>query len=300
MTRTNGTVIEMPVKSNFREGLSPFEYFNSTHGARKGAVDKSLKPSDSGYLMRKLVDVAHSVVVTMHDCGTSQGVCKVPVRKGDKIEQPLAESIRGRISRNTIEHPVTKEVIVRENEMITVEVAQKIEALGMDKIRVRSPMTCRAPLGVCQLCYGMDLSTGALVEEGMAVGIIAAQSIGEPGTQLTMRTFHIGGVVTREAGETETRTQDITGGLPRVTEIFEARTPREPAKMAEVGGVVRLGERKRGKRTIYIQPVDDQGEGPARRSSTSSRRASMFAWPTTTASRPATGWCSGRWCRTRS
>jgi DNA-directed RNA polymerase subunit beta' len=429
MAKPNGTIIETPIKANFREGLSVLEYFSSTHGARKGLADTALKTADSGYLTRKLADVAQNVVVTMHDCGTTLGVTKSTSYKGDEIERPLSESIRGRVSRNTIINPATEEEIVKENEMITVEAARKVEALGIDKIMVRSPMTCMAPLGVCRLCYGMDLATGNLVEEGMAVGIIAAQSIGEPGTQLTMRTFHIGGVVKRDVGESEVKTkkgglvryeritdvindkgervalssgtgeihilvkdrlietfsipngailqvqngtqvgpntvlakwdphitpivcdkggrvrlmelvenqtlrkdrdestgaerwvimehkgdlhprveiedetgkvigshymperaflevregmkvspgtliaklprevagtQDITGGLPRVTEIFEARTPRDPAKMAEVDGIVKLGERKRGKRQIFIVEVDEQGKKTGR------------------------------------
>jgi DNA-directed RNA polymerase subunit beta' len=423
MAKPSGQIIETPIKANFREGLSVLEYFSSTHGARKGLADTALKTADSGYLTRKLADVAQNVVVTMNDCATTQGVAKGVVYKGEEIERALSESIRGRVSRNTIT-TITGEVIVRENEMITWEQARKIEQLGVDKILVRSPMTCQASLGVCRLCYGMDLATGNLVEEGMAVGIIAAQSIGEPGTQLTMRTFHIGGVARRAVEESEIKakragtvrldrvnavvndqgqrmaltrngellimgpkeriletysvpngsmlmvengqqvqpgqlmvkwdphmipilaevggrirfdeivegetlrkerdpggaerwvimehkgdlhpqivieddrgqslafyyvpekahlevreeqkvsagtllaktprevggTQDITGGLPRVTEIFEARRPREPAVMAEVAGVVRLGEKRRGKRSILIQPVDDQGK----------------------------------------
>jgi DNA-directed RNA polymerase subunit beta' len=422
MAKPSGQIIETPIKANFREGLSVLEYFSSTHGARKGLADTALKTADSGYLTRKLADVAQNVVITMHDCGTTQGVAKGVVYKGEEIERSLSESIRGRVSRNTIT-TITGEVIVRENEMITWEQARKIESLGVDKILVRSPMTCQAALGVCRLCYGMDLATGTLVEEGMAVGIIAAQSIGEPGTQLTMRTFHIGGVARRAVEESEIKakkagtikferindvvtlegkrvaltrngevlivgpkerilesytvpngaillveegqqvqpgatlckwdphmipilaevggrirfdeivegetlrkerdpggserwvimehkgdlhpqivieddrgqslafyyvpekahlevregqtvsagtllaktprevggTQDITGGLPRVTEIFEARRPREPAVMAEIAGMVRLGEKRRGKRSIMVQPVDDQG-----------------------------------------
>ncbi|MCC6421483.1 MAG: DNA-directed RNA polymerase subunit beta', partial [Gemmataceae bacterium] len=423
MAKPSGQIIETPIKANFREGLSVLEYFSSTHGARKGLADTALKTADSGYLTRKLADVAQNVVVTMYDCGTTQGISKGVIYKGEEIERGLSESIRGRVARNTIT-TITGDVIVKENEMIAHDAARKIESLGVDKILVRSPMTCEAPLGVCRLCYGMDLATGNLVEEGMAVGIIAAQSIGEPGTQLTMRTFHIGGtagrriidpeikakkagtiklegvkVVTNDLGERvalarkgeiqilgprerilethsvphgailaiedrqqvqpgqslakidphripilaetggrvrfeeivegetlrkerdqgtaaerwvimehkgdlhpqiviedergnklevhyipekahlEVRegqqvspgtllaktprevggTQDITGGLPRVTEIFEARRPREPAVMAEVAGIVRLGERRRGKRPILIQPVDDQG-----------------------------------------
>jgi len=427
MAKPSGQIIETPIKANFREGLSVLEYFSSTHGARKGLADTALKTADSGYLTRKLADVAQNVVVTMQDCETTQGVAKGVVYKGEEIERSLSESIRGRVSRNTIT-TITGEVIVRENEMITWEQARKIEALGVDKILVRSPMTCQAPLGVCRLCYGMDLATGNLVEEGMAVGIIAAQSIGEPGTQLTMRTFHIGGVARRAVEESEIKakksgvikfervnavevedehkkqhrvaltrngellimgpkerilenysipngstllveegqtvqpgqllckwdphmipilaevggrirfdeivegetlrkerdpggaerwvimehkgdlhpqivieddrgqslafyyvpekahlevregntvsagsllaktprevggTQDITGGLPRVTEIFEARRPREPAVMAEIAGKVRLGEKKKGKRIIIIEAMDDHGK----------------------------------------
>jgi DNA-directed RNA polymerase subunit beta' len=423
MAKPSGQIIETPIKANFREGLSVLEYFSSTHGARKGLADTALKTADSGYLTRKLADVAQNVVVTLHDCETTQGITKGVIYKGEEIERSLSESIRGRVSRNNIT-TITGEVIVRENEMISWESARKIEDLGVDKILVRSPMTCQAPLGVCRLCYGMDLATGNMVEEGMAVGIIAAQSIGEPGTQLTMRTFHIGGTVRRIVEENEVKakkagtvklervtavvndqnervaltrngemkilnpkgielesfmvpngallhaeegqqvqpgqrlitwdphrvpilaevggkirfdeiiegetlrkerdvggaerwviaehkgdlhpqivieddrgqslafyyvpekahlevregqkvsagsllaktprevsgTQDITGGLPRVTEIFEARRPREPAVMAETAGVVRLGEKRRGKRSILVQPVDDQGK----------------------------------------
>ncbi|GIW80717.1 MAG: DNA-directed RNA polymerase subunit beta' [Gemmatales bacterium] len=422
MAKPSGQIIETPIKANFREGLSVLEYFSSTHGARKGLADTALKTADSGYLTRKLADVAQNVVITMHDCGTTQGISKGVIYKGEEIERSLSESIYGRVSRNNIT-TITGEVIVRENEMITREMARKIEQLGVDKILVRSPMTCQAPLGVCRLCYGMDLATGNLVEEGMAVGIIAAQSIGEPGTQLTMRTFHIGGTVKRVVEESEIKakragtvklerinavvndqgervaltrngeliimgpreriyesysvpngailmvndgdevqpgqllckwdphripilaevggrirfdeiiegetlrkekdaggaerwvimehkgdlhpqviieddrgqnlafyyipekahlevregqivtagsllaktprevagTQDITGGLPRVTEIFEARKPREPAIMAEISGIVRLGEKRRGKRSILIQPTDESG-----------------------------------------
>jgi DNA-directed RNA polymerase subunit beta' len=422
MAKPSGQIIETPIKANFREGLSVLEYFSSTHGARKGLADTALKTADSGYLTRKLADVAQNVVITTHDCGTTQGITKGVVYKGEEIERSLAESIRGRVARNTIT-TITGEVIVRENEMITWDMARKIESLGVDKILVRSPMTCQASLGVCRLCYGMDLATGTLVEEGMAVGIIAAQSIGEPGTQLTMRTFHIGGTARRVVEESEIRakrpgtakfervtavvnekgervalarngellimgpkervmesfavpngslllveegqpiqpgqvvvkwdphmipiiaevggrvrfdeivegdtlrkerdlsgterwviaehkgdlhpqivveddrgqslafyyvpekahlevregqvvkggtllaktprevsgTQDITGGLPRVTEIFEARRPREPAVMAEIAGKVRLGEKKKGKRLIIVEAVDEDG-----------------------------------------
>ncbi len=418
MAKPSGKIIETPILSNFREGLSVLEYFSSTHGARKGLADTALKTADAGYLTRKLVDVAQGLVVTMQDCGTLNGITKGAVYKGEKVEVPLAQAIYGRVSRDNITDIVTDEPIVRENELITEEIARRIEDLGFPKIRVRSPLTCEAPVGICARCYGMDLSQGKLVEEGVAVGIIAAQSIGEPGTQLTMRTFHIGGVAIKtaeesrilskskgivkfnnvryvkgredqyvvinrngelvvmdekereiekhplpigsnltvqegarvkprdllaqwdphnvpiiagkdgvvryediEKGETmqEERdsrsgvlrrvvmehkgelhpqlvvtddkggvlevhplpekahieveegqrvkagavlaknpreiggTQDITGGLPRVTELFEARKPKEPAVISEISGVVELGEKKRGRRTILVR-----------------------------------------------
>jgi DNA-directed RNA polymerase subunit beta' len=423
MAKPSGQIIETPIKANFREGLSVLEYFSSTHGARKGLADTALKTADSGYLTRKLADVAQNVVVTCHDCGTTQGITKGVLYKGEEVERPISESIRGRVARNPV-YDLDGELIVDENGMIDPDMARRIERAGIDKIIVRSPMTCQATLGVCRLCYGMDLSSGTLVEDGMAVGIIAAQSIGEPGTQLTMRTFHIGGVAKGEVEESELKpkkagvirferitavvnnlgerialtrngevqilgpnklplesypisngsiltvdngdtvvpgqviakwdphmtpiiaesggrvkfldiikgetlkeekdntgvarlmiqehkgdlhpqivieddrgqglaayyiperaylevrngdqitagtllaktpreakgTQDITGGLPRVTEIFEARKPRDPAVMAEVEGRVRLGERKRGKRTIWVQPEDAAGK----------------------------------------
>ncbi|HID23287.1 MAG TPA: DNA-directed RNA polymerase subunit beta', partial [Planctomycetaceae bacterium] len=205
MAKPSGEIIETPIKANFREGLSVLEYFSSTHGARKGLADTALKTADSGYLTRKLADICQNQVITMHDCGTTKGITRGVVYRGEKVEVSLADAIRGRVSRTNIVNPVTDEVIVRENELITHEIAQKIENMGLEKIQVRSPMACEAPLGICQLCYGMDLSTGDLVEQGLAVGIIAAQSIGEPGTQLTMRTFHIGGAAAREVEEHEIR-----------------------------------------------------------------------------------------------
>jgi DNA-directed RNA polymerase subunit beta' len=207
MAKPSGKIIETPIKANFREGLTVLEYFSSTHGARKGLADTALKTADSGYLTRKLADVAQNVVVTQHDCGTTQGITKGVIYRGEKVEISLADSVRGRVSRANIVNPITDEIIVRENEMITLEIGRKIEELGLEKIQVRSPMTCDASLGICALCYGMDLSTGTLVEEGMAVGTIAAQSIGEPGTQLTMRTFHIGGTAARAVEENEIKTK---------------------------------------------------------------------------------------------
>jgi DNA-directed RNA polymerase subunit beta' len=207
MAKPNGKIIETPIKANFREGLTVLEYFSSTHGARKGLADTALKTADSGYLTRKLADVAQNVVVTMDNCGTTQGITKGVIYRGEKVEVGLADSIRGRVSRTNIVNPITDEVIVEENGLITSEVARKIEELGLEKIQIRSPMTCEAELGICAKCYGMDLSTSRLVEQGLAVGIIAAQSIGEPGTQLTMRTFHIGGVAASGIEESEIKSK---------------------------------------------------------------------------------------------
>jgi DNA-directed RNA polymerase subunit beta' len=217
MAKPTGEIIETPIKANFREGLSVLEYFSSTHGARKGLADTALKTADSGYLTRKLADVAQNVVVTLHDCETTQGVTKGVIYRGEKVEVRLADAVNGRVSRQNIVNPVTDDVIVHENEMITPTIARRIEELGLEKIQVRSPVTCDATLGVCRLCYGMDLSTGAMVEEGMAVGIIAAQSIGEPGTQLTMRTFHIGGSVSTTTRESERKARK--GGIVKFTRI---------------------------------------------------------------------------------
>ncbi|MEX0728050.1 MAG: DNA-directed RNA polymerase subunit beta' [Planctomycetaceae bacterium] len=203
MAKPSGEIIETPIKANFREGLTVLEYFSSTHGARKGLADTALKTADSGYLTRKLADICQNMVITTDDCGTAKGITRGVIYRGEKVEVSLADAIRGRVSRTNIVNPITDEVIVRENELITVEVARKIEEMGLEKIQVRSPMTCEASLGICRRCYGMDLSTGALAEEGLAGGIIAAQSIGEPGTQLTMRTFHIGGTASREVEESE-------------------------------------------------------------------------------------------------
>jgi DNA-directed RNA polymerase subunit beta' len=200
MAKPSGQVIETPIIANFREGLKVLEYFSSTHGARKGLADTALKTADSGYLTRKLADVAQNVVINEDECGTIRGITKGEVRQGEKIILTLADNIRGRVARDTIADIVTDEIIIRENELITFEVAEKIHSLNYRQLRVRSPLTCETPIGICRNCYGMDLSRGTIVEEGLAVGIIAAQSIGEPGTQLTMRTFHYGGVLTGGAG----------------------------------------------------------------------------------------------------
>ncbi|NOT01524.1 MAG: DNA-directed RNA polymerase subunit beta' [Phycisphaerales bacterium] len=194
MAKPSGEIIETPITANFREGLTVLQYFSSTHGARKGLADTALKTADSGYLTRKLADVAQNVIINNIDCGTIKGMTKGATYKGEEVDIPLREMIIGRTARDTIRNPVTDEVIIKENEVLSPKAAAAIEELGLDMIRVRSPLTCENPLGLCARCYGWDMSTSQQVEEGMAVGIIAAQSIGEPGTQLTMRTFHTGGV----------------------------------------------------------------------------------------------------------
>ena len=206
MAKPSGEIIDTPIRANFREGLNVLEYFSSTHGARKGLADTALKTADSGYLTRKLYDVAQSVVITEHDCGTQQGVTKRAIYKREEVDVPLREAIVGRTSRHNIINPKTDEYIVRENELITTEIAARIEELGIDAVQVRSVLACDTATGCCALCYGMDMSTGSLVETGMAVGTIAAQSIGEPGTQLTMRTFHTGGVASRGLTDTSYKT----------------------------------------------------------------------------------------------
>ncbi|MEZ6065649.1 MAG: DNA-directed RNA polymerase subunit beta' [Planctomycetaceae bacterium] len=207
MAKPSGEIIETPIKSNFKEGLTVLEYFSSTHGARKGLADTALKTADSGYLTRKLADICQNQVITQHDCGTTKGVTRGVLYRGENVEVSLAAAIRGRVSRSNIVNPITDEVIVREGELITWDIARKIEDMGLERIQVRSPMTCEAELGNCRLCYGMDLSTGFMVEDGLAVGIVAAQSIGEPGTQLTMRTFHIGGVATGDVEQSDMKTR---------------------------------------------------------------------------------------------
>jgi len=418
MAKPNGEIIEIPIRASFKDGLRVLEYFTSTHGARKGLADTALKTADSGYLTRKLVDVAQDAIVSEHDCGTVGGITKSVIYEGESVKVSLADRIIGRVARDTIVDIITDEVVARENEIITFDQARRIESMGFEKIRVRSPLTCESKVGICQSCYGTDHSRGDEVEKGLAVGVIAAQSIGEPGTQLTMRTFHIGGVagvrseetsykarkpgvvtydnlrtVENQAGKTvvlnrngelvtndkngrsidrfkvpvgsvlhaedgqevkrgqllveweaatipilsefggtvrfehiipevtmrEERDHatgivnyvilegkgdlhpqviiedqdgtpvsyypipekatlrvkegekigpgqliastprelagptDITGGLPRVTELFEARPPKDPAVMAEIDGIVEFGERKRGKRTIVVR-----------------------------------------------
>ena len=219
MAKPSGEIIETPIRANFREGLSMLEYFSSTHGARKGLADTALKTADSGYLTRKLCDVAQSVVVLEDDCGIQTGIPKKAIYKGEEVDVPLRDVVRGRTSVETIINPITDEVIVKRNEIITDPIAAKIEALGLTSVYVRSPLTCSTARGVCAKCYGQDMSTGKPVEIGMAVGIIAAQSIGEPGTQLTMRTFHTGGIAAR--GILDNTFKSVMGGTVVLRDCME-------------------------------------------------------------------------------
>ncbi|MZG48015.1 DNA-directed RNA polymerase subunit beta' [Staphylococcus aureus] len=228
MAAPSGKIIELPITSSFREGLTVLEYFISTHGARKGLADTALKTANSGYLTRRLVDVAQDVIVREEDCGTDRGLLVSDIKEGTEMIEPFIERIEGRYSKETIRHPETDEIIIRPDELITPEIAKKITDAGIEQMYIRSAFTCNARHGVCEKCYGKNLATGEKVEVGEAVGTIAAQSIGEPGTQLTMRTFHTGGV----AGS------DITQGLPRIQEIFEARNPKGQAVITEIEGVV--------------------------------------------------------------
>lgn len=228
MANAAGHTVEIPIKSNFREGLSILEYFISSNGARKGLTDTALRTADSGYLTRRLVDISHSVIVNDWDCGSTEGVEVQAFKDGKDVIEPLNQRIAGRFAAEDIADPTTGEVLVKRNDEISDAMAEHIEAIGIETVKIRSVMTCRAERGVCVKCYGRNLATGTRVLPGEAVGIIAAQSIGEPGTQLTMRTFHTGGV----AGS------DITQGLPRVEELFEARKPKGLAEICEADGVV--------------------------------------------------------------
>jgi len=245
MADPSGRIIEMPIRANFREGLTVLEYFTSTHGARKGLADTALRTADSGYLTRRLVDVSQDVIVREYDCQTTNGVEVSDVKDGNQIIEEFGERILGRVALEDIVDPENGEVIVPAGEEIVEEAVDRMVEAGIDRAKIRSVLTCKTRYGVCVKCYGRNLATGSLVDVGEAVGIIAAQSIGEPGTQLTMRTFHTGGV----AGD------DITQGLPRVEELFEARKPKGQALIAEVSGRVHLNE-NRGRREVQIITED--------------------------------------------
>lgn len=247
MADSTGRTIELPIKANFREGLNVQEYFISSHGARKGLTDTALRTADSGYLTRRLVDVAQEVIVREDDCHTDKGLLVEAIKSGNEVIEPLEERIAGRYALEPVIHPETGEVLVGANEEITDDMAVVIQNAGVTQVVIRSALTCKSRYGICRKCYGRNLATGGHVDIGEAVGIIAAQSIGEPGTQLTMRTFHTGGV----AGD------DITQGLPRVEELFEARKPKGQAIIAEAAGAVQIQDIKNRKE---ITITEDNGE----------------------------------------
>jgi DNA-directed RNA polymerase subunit beta' len=248
MANTSGRTIEIPIRANFREGLNVLEYFISTHGARKGLADTALRTADSGYLTRRLVDVSQDVIVREIDCGTTEGIVVTDIKDGNEIIEGLEDRLLGRYTMEDVIHPETKEVIVPAGHMMNDFDAARIVKAGVKKVKIRSVLTCHSKFGVCAKCYGSSLANEEEVNVGEAVGIIAAQSIGEPGTQLTMRTFHTGGI----AGD------DITQGLPRVEELFEARKPKGLAIIAEISGIAKLNETKK-KREIIISN-DETGE----------------------------------------
>ena len=247
MADTNGRTIEIPIKANFREGLSALEYFISSRGARKGLTDTALRTADSGYLTRRLVDVSQEVIIRIPDCGTTHGIHLAEVVEKGQVIESFGSRIHGRFPVHDIVDPETGEVLIPNNRMMHEDDAKMLEAHGVHSVYARTVLGCRARSGVCAKCYGMNLATSELVNLGEAVGIIAAQSIGEPGTQLTMRTFHTGGV----AGD------DITQGLPRVEELFEARKPKKMAAIAEIDGVVEIDESHRSALRDITITADD-------------------------------------------
>ncbi len=249
MANTSGKTIEIPIKSNFREGLSVLEYFISTRGARKGMADTALRTADSGYLTRRMVDVCQDVIIREMDCGTEDGVWAAAVYDRGQLVEDFGTAIRGRFPAVPVTDPATGEVLFGTDHMLMPEDAAVLEARGIHKVFIRSVLTCEAKIGVCARCYGINLATGLPANAGEAVGVIAAQSIGEPGTQLTMRTFHTGGV----AGD------DITQGLPRVEELFEARRPKKMAILAEISGTVTIDEAKKG--VMYNITINGTEEG---------------------------------------
>ncbi len=255
MADPSGQIIEVPIRANFREGLSVLEFFISSHGARKGLADTALRTADSGYLTRRLVDVSQDVIVREEDCyakrgEASKGMVLSEIREGNKLIEPLKARVVGRYTVEPVIHPVTKEVIVEADEMISYEQAELIEKAGIKTVHCRTVFTCRADHGVCAKCYGANLATGTPVNIGEAVGIIAAQAIGEPGTQLTMRTFHTGGVASAD---------DITQGLPRVEELFEARKPKGLSVISEINGVVHIDDSKK-RREAVVTNEDGESE----------------------------------------
>lgn len=235
IANTAGKTIEIPIRANYREGLNILEYFISSRGARKGLTDTALRTADSGYLTRRLVDVSQDVIIRDDDCGCTEGIVVKAIMDGNRELESLHERLVGRFPLEAVLHPETGEVIASPDEMMTNEIADRIVSAGIKEVKIRSLITCKSRHGVCRKCYGSNLAFNEPVQVGEAVGIIAAQSIGEPGTQLTMRTFHTGGIA---GGE------DITQGLPRVEELFEARKPKQYAILSEIEGTVRFEEIK--------------------------------------------------------
>ncbi len=248
MANTSGKAVEIPIRANFREGLNVLEYFISTHGARKGLADTALRTADSGYLTRRLVDVSQEVIIHEEDCGTTEGIVVTAIKDGNEVIEPLEDRLLGRYTCKDVVDPATGEVLVEAGKMMDEADIAKIMGAGIEAVEIRNILTCKTPIGVCSHCYGANLASGEPVPVGEAVGTIAAQSIGEPGTQLTMRTFHSGGV----AGD------DITQGLPRVEELFEARKPKGVAIVSEIGGRVAISETK--KRREIVVTNDETGE----------------------------------------
>ena len=249
MNNPKGEIIEVPVQASFREGLTVSEFFISTHGARKGSTDTALKTAESGYLTRRLVDVSQDVIVVDEDCGTERGVVMQAIAEDKKEIVPLYDRIVGRYASRDVIHPKSKQVLVKRNELISEEIGQSIIKAEIEGVEIRSNLTCNSENGVCAKCYGRNLATNTRVEVGEAVGVVAAQSIGEPGTQLTMRTFHTGGVASAS---------DITQGLPRIQELFEARNPKGKAVISEVDGKVKSIDRQRG--GISIITISDASD----------------------------------------
>ncbi|WP_297638388.1 DNA-directed RNA polymerase subunit beta' [uncultured Clostridium sp.] len=248
MASPSGKILELPIRASFREGLDVLEYFMSTHGARKGNADTALKTADSGYLTRRLVDVSQDVIVRSEDCGSTNGIVVSEIKEGNEVIEGLEERLTGRYTAEDIIDPITGDVIAAFDTYMDQPLAEKITKTGIKKVKIRSPFTCKCKIGVCSKCYGMNMATAQKINIGEAVGIIAAQSIGEPGTQLTMRTFHTGGVAS--AG-------DITQGLPRVEELFEARKPKGLAIVSEINGTVRIEETKK-KRTVHVMGANGE------------------------------------------
>ena len=249
IANTSGKTIEIPIRANYREGLNILEYFIAGKGARKGLADTALRTADSGYLTRRLVDVSQDVIIREEDCGATHGIMISDIREGNEMIEKLEERLQGRFTVNDVLDPATGEVLVSKDKMMTEDDAKKIVAAGIKEVEIRSVLCCDARHGVCCKCYGANLANGELVGLGEAVGIIAAQSIGEPGTQLTMRTFHTGGIASAE---------DITQGLPRVEELFEARRPKNLAIMTEIAGVAHIDDTKKN-RHVVVEGVDENG-----------------------------------------